>query len=126
MIQASFSLRGRNLDVWLRETPHNAMCRNVRCAHDEILLLTSETASYATQIGFTATTKETEEISISIISAIRFTPIPPKQGIADGFLASYKVVRIGLDKDLDGWRSERGKANKYGRDRRSRIQRRRF
>ena len=37
-----------------------------------------------------------------------------KQGIADGFLAPYKVVRIGLDKDLDGWRPEDGQTDKYG------------
>ncbi|MEY4704022.1 MAG: hypothetical protein RL042_218 [Nitrospirota bacterium] len=37
-----------------------------------------------------------------------------KQGIADGFLAPYKVVRIGIDKDLEGWRPEKGKTDKYG------------
>jgi type I restriction enzyme R subunit len=39
-----------------------------------------------------------------------------KQGISDGFLAPYKVVRIGLDKDLDGWRPEKGKTDRYGRE----------
>lgn len=37
-----------------------------------------------------------------------------RHGINDGFLAPYKVVRIGLDKDLDGWRPEAGKLDKYG------------
>ena len=37
-----------------------------------------------------------------------------RQGISDGFLAPYKVVRIGIDKDLEGWRPERGKTDKYG------------
>ncbi len=37
-----------------------------------------------------------------------------RQGIADGFLAPYKVVRIGLDKDLDGWRPEDGQTDKHG------------
>ena len=38
-----------------------------------------------------------------------------KQGIEDGFLAPYKVVRIDLDKDL-GWRPEQGKVDKYGQE----------
>ncbi|MEG1292382.1 MAG: hypothetical protein RSD28_08820 [Lachnospiraceae bacterium] len=37
-----------------------------------------------------------------------------KQGIEDGFLAPYKVVRIGLDKDLVGYRPEKGKKDKNG------------
>ncbi len=37
-----------------------------------------------------------------------------KQGINDGFLAPYKVVRIDLDKDLSGWRPESGKQDKHG------------
>jgi type I restriction enzyme R subunit len=37
-----------------------------------------------------------------------------RQGIADGFLAPYKVVRIGLDKDILGWRPELGQVDKYG------------
>ena len=39
-----------------------------------------------------------------------------RQGISDGFLAPYKVVRIGLDKDLEGWRPEKGKTDKYGHE----------
>src|SRR3546814_863213 len=35
-------------------------------------------------------------------------------GIADGFLAPYKVVRIGLDKDMLGWRPEHGQLDKHG------------
>lgn len=35
-----------------------------------------------------------------------------KQGIDDGFLAPYKVIRIDLDKDLVGWRPEKGKVDK--------------
>ena len=37
-----------------------------------------------------------------------------RQGISDGFLAPYKVVRIGLDKDLDGWRPEIGQTDRHG------------
>ena len=37
-----------------------------------------------------------------------------KQGIEDGFLAPYKVIRIDIDKDLEGWRPTAGKQDKYG------------
>ncbi len=70
--------------------------------------------SGATQIGLTATPKETKDVSnIEYFGEPVYT-YSLKQGIADGFLAPYKVVRIGLDKDLDGWRPEAGKLDKYG------------
>jgi hypothetical protein len=37
-----------------------------------------------------------------------------RQGIDDGFLAPYKVVRIDIDKDLQGWRPEKGQTDKHG------------
>jgi type I site-specific restriction endonuclease len=37
-----------------------------------------------------------------------------KQGIADGFLAPYRVIRVGIDKDLDGWRPYDGQTDKHG------------
>jgi type I restriction enzyme, R subunit len=70
--------------------------------------------SSATQIGLTATPKETKDASnIEYFGEPIFT-YSLRQGIADGFLAPYKVVRIGLDKDLDGWRPEAGKRDKHG------------
>jgi len=44
-----------------------------------------------------------------------------KQGIEDGFLAPYKVIRIDLDKDLFGWRPEKNKTDKYGQTVEDRI-----
>jgi type I restriction enzyme R subunit len=68
----------------------------------------------ATQIGLTATPKETRDISnIEYFGEPLYT-YSLRQGISDGFLAPYKVVRIGLDKDLDGWRPEVGQLDKYG------------
>ena len=68
----------------------------------------------ATQIGLTATPKETKEISnIEYFGAPLYT-YSLRQGISDGFLAPYRVVRVGLDKDLDGWRPEEGQTDKYG------------
>jgi type I restriction enzyme R subunit len=68
----------------------------------------------ATQIGLTATPKETEEVSNIEYFGDPIYSYSLKQGISDGFLAPYKVVRIGLDKDLDGWRPEDGQKDKYG------------
>jgi type I restriction enzyme R subunit len=62
----------------------------------------------------TATPKETKEVSnIGYFSEPIYT-YSLKQGIDDGFLAPYKVIRVGLDKDLEGWRPEAGKTDVYG------------
>ena len=68
----------------------------------------------AAQIGLTATPKETEYVSnIHYFGPAVYT-YSLKQGIEDGFLAPYKVVRIDLDKDLAGWRPPAGKRDKHG------------
>jgi len=69
----------------------------------------------AAQIGLTATPKETRDVSNIEYFGEPIYTYSLRQGIADGFLAPYKVVRIGLDKDLDGWRPEDGQTDKYGR-----------
>ena len=70
--------------------------------------------SSATQIGLTATPKETKEISNIEYFGDPIYTYSLRQGISDGFLAPYKVLRIGLDKDLDGWRPEDGQTDKHG------------
>jgi type I restriction enzyme R subunit len=70
--------------------------------------------SAATQIGLTATPKETKDVSNIEYFGDPIYTYSLRQGISDGFLAPYKVVRIGLDKDLDGWRPEAGQTDKYG------------
>ena len=68
----------------------------------------------ATHIGLTATPKETNEVSnIEYFGDPTYT-YSLKQGIEDGFLAPYRVVRVGLNVDLEGWRPERGKIDKDG------------
>jgi type I restriction enzyme R subunit len=72
--------------------------------------------SGATQIGMTATPKETKYVSnIHYFGEPVFT-YSLKQGIEDGFLAPYKVVRVDIDKDLTGWRPEVGKKDRYGKE----------
>ena len=68
----------------------------------------------ATHIGLTATPKETETISSTEYFGDPIYTYSLKQGISDGFLAPYKVLRIGLNVDLEGWRPELGKTDKQG------------
>ena len=70
--------------------------------------------SSATHVGMTATPKETKEVSNITYFGEPVYTYSLKQGIEDGFLAPYKVVRIDIDKDLEGWRPEAGKTDKHG------------
>ena len=68
----------------------------------------------ATQIGLTATPRETETVSnIDYFGEPLYT-YSLKQGIEDGFLAPYKVIRIELDRDIDGWRPRAGQRDAFG------------
>ncbi len=68
----------------------------------------------ATHIGLTATPKETKEVSnIEYFGEPLYT-YSLKQGIADGFLAPYRVLRFTLDIDYDGWRPPIGFKDKFG------------
>lgn len=68
----------------------------------------------ATHIGLTATPKETSKVSNIDYFGDPIYTYSLKQGIEDGFLAPYQVLRIGLNVDLEGWRPEEGKTDKDG------------
>ena len=68
----------------------------------------------ATHIGLTATPKETKDVSSIYYFGEPIYSYTLKQGIEDGFLAPYKVVRIDIDKDLQGWRPNKGQTDKHG------------
>lgn len=70
--------------------------------------------SKATQIGLTATPKETDDISTSEYFHDAIYKYSLRQGIEDGFLAPYRVVRVTLDIDADGWRPPQGFLDKDG------------
>jgi len=70
--------------------------------------------SEAIHIGMTATPKETNEVSNITYFGEPVYTYSLKQGIEDGFLAPYKVIRIGIDKDLEGWRPYQGQVDVYG------------
>ena len=68
----------------------------------------------ATQIGLTATPKETEDVSTSHYFGEPVYTYSLRQGIEDGYLAPYKVIRIDLDRDTFGWRPTEGMTDKAG------------
>ncbi len=68
----------------------------------------------ATQIGLTATPKETEDVSNIDYFGDPVYTYSLKEGIEDGFLSPYKVVRVDLDVDLQGWRPEDGQVDNNG------------
>lgn len=77
--------------------------------------------SSATHVGLTATPKETKDASNITYFGDSVYTYTLKQGIQDGFLAPYKVVRIDIDKDLQGWRPEKGKKDHRGNEITDRI-----
>jgi type I restriction enzyme, R subunit len=77
--------------------------------------------SAATQVGLTATPKETKEVSNIDYFGEPIYTYSLRQGIDDGFLAPYKVVRIDIDRDLEGWRLAARERDKYGNEIEDRI-----
>ena len=77
--------------------------------------------SKATHIGLTATPKETKETSNAEYFGEPVYTYSLKQGIDDGFLAPYKVIRVALNVDAEGYRPEHGKTDKDGNEIEDRI-----
>ncbi|OEE41305.1 EcoAI/FtnUII family type I restriction enzme subunit R [Vibrio anguillarum] len=70
--------------------------------------------SSATQVGLTATPKETDEVSNIEYFGDPVYTYSLKEGIEDGFLAPYKVIRVDIDIDVQGWRPTKGQTDKHG------------
>ena len=68
----------------------------------------------AIQIGLTATPKETEYVSNITYFGEPVYTYSLKQGIQDGFLAPYKVIKINIDKDIEGWTPPEGTTDDLG------------
>jgi len=96
-------------------------CHRGSAAEDSNWRQILEYFSSATQIGLTATPKETKDVSNSDYFGDPVYTYSLRQGIDDGFLAPYKVVRIDIDKDLTGWRPDKGMTDKYGNEIEDRI-----
>lgn len=79
----------------------------------------------ATHIGLTATPKETNEASNSEYFGDPIYTYSLRQGIDDGFLAPYRVIRIALNVDAEGWRPDQGQIDVNGNEIEDRIYNRR-
>lgn len=89
-------------------------CHRGSAAEDSAWREILEYFNSATQVGLTATPKETDEVSNSYYFGNPVYTYTLKQGIEDGFLAPYKVVRIDIDVDMQGWRPTKGQTDKHG------------
>lgn len=76
--------------------------------------------SSATQIGMTATPKETKYVSNCHYFGEPIYTYSLREGIEDGFLAPFKVINITTDIG-DGWRPIKGQRDKYGNEIEDRI-----
>lgn len=70
----------------------------------------------ATQIGMTATPVETKDASSSHYFGDPVYTYSLRQGIDDGFLAPYKVIRVATDVDTFGYRPEEGATDDAGNE----------
>ena len=75
----------------------------------------------ATQIGLTATPKETEYASNIDYFGEPVYSYSLKQGIRDGFLAPYKVIKVHIDRDVQGYRPVQGQLDREGEEVEDRI-----
>jgi type I restriction enzyme R subunit len=66
------------------------------------------------QIGLTATPKETEYVSNLTYFGEPVYTYSLKEGIQDGFLAPYKVIKINIDRDIEGWKPPEGMTDDLG------------
>ncbi|MEZ6058795.1 MAG: DEAD/DEAH box helicase family protein [Planctomycetaceae bacterium] len=89
-------------------------CHRGSAAADSAWREILEYFSSATQLGMTATPKETKYISNIHYFGDPVYQYSLKQGIEDGFLAPFKVVRIDIDKDVEGWRPTAGQTDRHG------------
>lgn len=96
-------------------------CHRGSAAEDSAWREILEYFSSASQIGLTATPKETEYVSnIAYFGEPVFT-YSLKQGISDGFLAPYKVIKVHIDRDVEGYRPEKGQLDRDGEEVEDRI-----
>ena len=89
-------------------------CHRGSAAEDSAWREILEYFDSATQIGMTATPKETKYVSNIDYFGPPIYTYSLRHGIEDGFLAPYKVIRIDIDRDIQGWRPERDQRDKYG------------
>ena len=87
-------------------------CHRGSAAGDSAWREILEYFSSATQIGLTATLKETKYVSNIAYFGDPVYSYSLKQGIHDGFLAPFKVVKVHIDRDVEGYRPEKGQLDR--------------
>lgn len=96
-------------------------CHRGSAAEDSAWREILEYFSSATQIGLTATPKETEYVSNTDYFGEPVFTYSLKQGISDGFLAPYKVIKVHIDRDVEGYRPVKGQRDRDGEEVEDRI-----
>ena len=96
-------------------------CHRGSAAEDSAWREILEYFSTATQIGMTATPKETKYVSNIHYFGEPVYSYSLKQGIRDGFLAPYKVIKVHIDRDVEGYRPEQGQLDREGNEVEDRI-----
>ncbi len=96
-------------------------CHRGSAADDSAWREILEYFSSATQIGLTATPKETKYASNIAYFGEPVFSYSLKEGIRDGFLAPYKVVKVHIDRDVEGYRPEKGQLDRDGQEIEDRI-----
>ena len=96
-------------------------CHRGSAAEDSAWREILEYFSSATQIGLTATPKETKYVSNTAYFGGPVFSYSLKEGIRDGFLAPYKVVKVHIDRDVEGYRPEKGQLDRDGEEVEDRI-----
>ena len=91
-------------------------CHRGSAAEDSAWREILEYFSSATQIGLTATPKETKYVSNIAYFGEPVFMYSLKQGIRDGFLAPYKVIKVHIDRDVEGYRPEKGQLDREGEE----------
>ncbi|MDE0257526.1 MAG: DEAD/DEAH box helicase family protein [Gammaproteobacteria bacterium] len=91
-------------------------CHRGSAADDSAWREILEYFASATQIGLTATPKETKYVSNIAYFGEPVFEYSLKQGISDGFLAPYKVVKVHIDRDIEGYRPEKGQRDREGEE----------
>jgi type I restriction enzyme R subunit len=96
-------------------------CHRGSAAEDSAWREILEYFSSATQIGLTATPKETKYVSNIAYFGDPLFSYSLRQGIRDGFLAPYKVVKVHINRDVEGYRPEKGQLDREGEEVEDRI-----
>ena len=96
-------------------------CRRCSAADGSAWREMPECFSSAAQTGLTATPKETNYVSSTAHFGEPVFSYSLKEGISGGFLAPYKVVKVHIDRDVEGCRPEMGQLGRVSEEVEDRI-----